>query len=794
MVAKRSLPLSFPLPLVASSHPLPLQGQGVASQGEAAEASFEARFAAQQEALLWRYLPGALVAKALALPVFAVLWPPKAWSVWVGALLSVLAVLGLLQGVLLLMRRRGAVTLAPLLPVVALGGCAYSGLLLLVLPALSDAGRFVLGVFAVAYLLGGTLLYAPAVRLALAWLLSTGSVLGLGLAFSPWAGADSLAALTPLLVVLLAFALRETELRARQNLRGRDRIEAERQMLALMLQDFEAQASDSLWELDPWGRFTHVSANLAQRLGRPAATLIGQPLTLLVDEPAAGQPVPAEHTALAERLAAPTPFADWILSGTLGGRLHWWRLRGRPLLDERGLWSGWRGVAQDVTELMHKQIELERMALTDMATGLPNRHGFLMALREQLLNRGCSRVVVVVLDLDDFKRVTHALGPTGADAVLLALAHGLNDVAQACGLELARLDGDEFALHWVEDAPGRLDPLALADSLRATVALCPLPGVHDVQLSATIGLTLHTGAEASADELLRQAYLALVQAKRSELTSVCVYEPAVEEAQCLRTALIQDLREAVEARQIDLVYQAKVDLVSGELVGLEALARWNHPLRGPIPPAEFVPLAEAAGLIQALGQVVLERACSEAARWPKTVRVAVNVSALQLEAKDFIDRVRQALLRGGLPAHRLELELTESVCLRQDGSLEQRLHSLRELGVSVALDDFGTGYSSLSYLQRLPLSTLKVDRAFVAGLDADDSAQAACAQAIVRTVLQLAKAIGASPVAEGIETPAQLALLRDMGCSVGQGFLLGRPLSLAQVEAQFQTRGGPTGH
>jgi len=497
---------------------------------------------------------------------------------------------------------------------------------------------------------------------------------------------------------------------------------------------------------------------------------------------------------LAQRLMEPVPFADWMLAGTLGGQPHWWRLRARPLLDERGLWCGWRGVAQDVTELMRQQIELERMALTDIATSLPNRHGFLLALREQLQHIGRTRVVVLVLDLDDFKRVTHALGPTGADAVLLSLAHSLHDLAQACGLEVARLDGDEFALYWFEDGPARLDPMVLAQSLRTTVALCPLPGVRDVKLSASIGLALHAGEGASADELLRQAYLALLQAKRSAQAPVCVYEPAVEEAQRLRAALIQDLRDAVDTRQIELVYQPKLDLNSGALVGLEALARWNHPLRGAIPPAEFVPLAESAGLIQALGQSVLERACLEAAQWPAHVRVAVNVSALQLEADDFIDRVRQALRQGGLAAHRLELELTESVCLRNDDSLVQRLRSLRELGVSIALDDFGTGYSSLAYLQRLPLSTLKVDRAFVTGLDASDRAAADCARAIVRTVLQLAQAIGAAPVAEGIETPAQLARLREMGCDVGQGFLLGRPMGPAQISAQFQAPDRATLH
>ena len=450
------------------------------------------------------------------------------------------------------------------------------------------------------------------------------------------------------------------------------------------------------------------------------------------------------------------------------------------MLDPQGEWLGWRGVTRDTTELVLQQRELKRLALTDTQTGLSNRNGFLVELQGMLRQAEGAEVGLMLLDLDHFKHVNEALGHAEADEVLSALALCLKDMASALDLRVARLDGDEFALCW-QEKPGRgqTDPLVLAGTLQAALDLALLNSNRDVDLRASVGMALESGASLSAGELMRRADIALREAKKRGGDQLCRYAAALEDAAQRRAALVAALSAAIDNQGIELAYQPKWCLATGRLVSVEALARWRHPERGPIGPSEFVPLAEEAGLIHALGQAVLLRACREASAWPSSISVAVNVSAAQFDAQDFLPQVRRALAQTGLAPQRLELELTESVLVQDPERVVLRLQALREEGVSVALDDFGTGYSSLAYLQRLPLSTLKIDRAFVAALDAQPPSRNA--EAIVLAIVQLGRAIGAQTVAEGIETPSQLETLKRLGCCVGQGYILSRPLSLAQL-------------
>jgi diguanylate cyclase (GGDEF)-like protein len=751
-----------------------------------AKAQARQRFTVLQQQQLLRMLPMALLARALALPLFAWLWPADAWTPWVAALMAALFGVGLAQlGFCLRRPPSGALTAlqrGSLMVLASAAAALYAALLLQALALQAEAGRFVLGVFGVVYLGAGTLLYAPVLGVAVGWITSACLLCGLGLAFSRIPGAAAAAWLVPVLAVLLSLLAVESAARTRKRLRESDLVEAERQMLALLLHDFEANASDWLWEVDRAGCLVHVSAHLARALGRPASALLQQAFVGLLDAPDA-RVVDAQTRGpaeLARRLETPLAFADWTLAWSLHGQAQWWQLRARPVLNPQGEWLGWRGVTRDITQLVLQQRELQRLALTDSLTGLANRNGFLLDLQRLLDEAKGARVGLMQLDLDHFKQVNETLGHATADEVLVALAQCLKDMAAALDLRVARLDGDEFALCWL-DKPGRSqqDPLVLAGTLQAALDLSLLHNNRDLDLRASIGLALQAGSPLTAGELMRRADAALIEAKKRGGDQLYRHDLALEEAARQRASMVGDLRAAIDANQIELAYQPKWCMRSGRMVGVEALARWQHPQRGAVPPAEFVPLAEEAGLVQALGQAMLLRACREAAAWPKAISVAVNVSAIEFDAPDFLPQVRRALARSGLAPQRLELELTESVFVQDPERVVQRLQALREEGVSVALDDFGTGYSSLAYLQRLPLSTLKIDRAFVAAMDAQPNSGKA--QAIVLAIVQLGRAIGAQTVAEGIETQSQLETLKRLGCHVGQGFILSHPLTLEQL-------------
>jgi predicted signal transduction protein with EAL and GGDEF domain len=306
-----------------------------------------------------------------------------------------------------------------------------------------------------------------------------------------------------------------------------------------------------------------------------------------------------------------------------------------------------------------------------------------------------------------------------------------------------------------------------------------------IHVHMSLGAALAPFDAQSPGQLMRRADLALYAAKAAGRNQLACFEPHLEEAAQQRLALSADLRLAIEGgHELENAYQPKFDLRTGALVGAEALVRWQHPIRGQVPPANFVPLAEETGLILPLGEAVLRRACWDALRWPADVSLAVNVSAVQVERCDVGELVADCLRESGLEPRRLEIELTESIFLGDSSRAQALLAKLKQLGVRVALDDFGTGYSSLGALQSLPLDTLKIDRSFVMNLEGKDPKAAA----IVRTVVQLANAIGARTVAEGIETETQRATLTALGCDVGQGYLLASPLTAQGIAKRIEAQ------
>ncbi len=415
----------------------------------------------------------------------------------------------------------------------------------------------------------------------------------------------------------------------------------------------------------------------------------------------------------------------------------------------------------------------------DRLTTLLSHAGWHDRLEEELLETqaGGGQLGLLVLDFRRFREVNEILGPEGGDAVLRQAADRLREAARRGDL-LGRLSGNRFALarRALRDPK---DAAALAAQLAAALAAPFEVEGQALRLEADIGLAMAPQDGSRPEQLLRHAEIALRAARSLPDAAIRRFEPEMDAAQRRRRRTARELREALERGQLALQYQPQRRLRDRALIGFEALLRWPHPDRGMIPPAEFIPIAEETGLIQPIGAWVLRTACAEAATWPGEVPVAVNLSPAQFRGGDVVADVRQALTETGLPPHRLELEITESLLSRDTEEMVALLTALRGLGVRIAMDDFGTGWSSLAHLWRFPFGKLKVDRAFVRNLPRDPKLKA-----INATILALGRTLGLQVLAEGVETEDQARLLLALGCEEAQGWLLGRPLGPAGAAAR----------
>ncbi len=405
----------------------------------------------------------------------------------------------------------------------------------------------------------------------------------------------------------------------------------------------------------------------------------------------------------------------------------------------------------------------------DETTGLLRREPFLSALTRRAGQDGARPFALLAIDLDRFKAVNDTLGHPIGDALLKAVGRRLRSCIRAGDLA-GRLGGDEFAI-LLPDNGRQEEAEALATRLIDILGRPFLLDGHSAVIGASVGIALFPEDGRDGATLMRAADLALYAAKEQGRGIARRYAPEMSARVEERRKLETELRAAIGLGQFELHYQPQVSITGGALTGFEALLRWRHPERGLVPPGAFVPLAEEIGLIVPIGEWVIRTACREAATWPETLHVAVNVAAPQFARADLFDVVRAALEDSGLPPHRLELEVTETSLLHDTARAVETCRRLRALGVRISLDDFGTGYSSLTQLRDFPLDRVKIDRSFIAEIGARaDSA------AIVRAVAALGAALGLRTTAEGVETPEQLAELLAYGCSEAQGYLVSRPV------------------
>ncbi|MEO6015223.1 MAG: EAL domain-containing protein [Devosia sp.] len=471
---------------------------------------------------------------------------------------------------------------------------------------------------------------------------------------------------------------------------------------------------------------------------------------------------------------------------TSGEGAHYFRAieTGKPeefdiFVEDRQLWLGIKAYPteeglslffRDISEQKRARDEIEHLALHDPLTGLANRTLFQKRLAEAEATG--SATAVLLLDLDHFKEVNDTLGHPVGDALLVGTANRLRDCLGA-DVTIGRLGGDEFAAI-VTSHDGENELAMIAMRLIETANAPHVITGHSVRVGASIGIAVSSIEEGRRD-LFKDADIALYAAKTEARGAFRFFEPSMQIELLQKQALRSDLANALERNEFKLVFQPLVDMHNGRVAGFETLLRWHHPKRGPVSPDQFIPVAEESGQIVAIGEWVLRQACREAASWPEHISVAVNLSARQFSTDDLVGMVSSVLEETGLPASRLELEITETVLMRDSNANMVMLRALRDLGIRIALDDFGTGFSSLGYLQRFPFSKIKIDRQFISGLPGSEESQA-----IVRSIVGLGQSLGMRVTAEGVETQEQLDWVRA-GCDEVQGYFLGRPVPASDV-------------
>lgn len=548
-------------------------------------------------------------------------------------------------------------------------------------------------------------------------------------------------------------------------------LEKQSELIGILLHDFEKQASDWLWETDEAGRLGLGAARFAEALGADAAGLAGRPLleALQIETGVAD----GEQAALLAALSRREAFGGLAAPFLARGERRWLSLTGKPVTDANGRFAGYRGVASDVTEAKRSESHIRHMALHDALTGLPNRTTFADRLDRALLQvkSDGKPFAVVLIDLDNFKAVNDTLGHGAGDALLVEMSARLAALAPADAL-LARLGGDEFALIVEMDADHERFGL-LAERIEAVLTSSFDLGGVTVSVGGSIGVACAPEDGLDAETLLRRADLALYRAKADGRGCMRRFDAAIEAAAQHRRVVEQDLRAAIDRGELDIHYQPIVLLDTGRFVGAEALLRWRHPVFGQIPPDQFIPIAEETGLIIPIGRWVLERACREASSWPDDITLSVNLSPSQFKDPTLSETIRGALAASGLPASRLELEITETA-LMAEGSARGLVEQVKSLGVKLALDDFGTGYASLSYLRQLPFDKIKIDRSFVR-----ESVTNPDSLAIIETIVDLGRKLATTTTAEGIETRFERGAATRAGCVFGQGWAFGKAMPLA---------------
>ncbi len=530
--------------------------------------------------------------------------------------------------------------------------------------------------------------------------------------------------------------------------------------------------SQGLCMFDAYGKLVICNRRFTEMYGLPVESIVPgmttQQLMARLQSSSKSKDAEPENTlALRELIFRERKAGSFIQRLTDGRNIA---ISFRPMQE-----GGFVATFEDITERLKAEERIRHLAHYDALTDLPNRVTFYERVEASLSHlRRSETIAVHSLDLDHFKAVNDTLGHPIGDRLLKAAAERMRSCVRGEDI-VARLGGDEFAIVQVPSEQAA-DATALAMRLIEVVgAPYDLDG-HQVVVGASVGIAIAPNDSSEPDVLMKNADLALYRAKADGGGVYRFFEIAMDARMQTRRALELDLRKAIVNGEFELYYQPIIDVKSSQITSFEALIRWHHPERGMIPPLEFIPVAEETGLIVQIGEWVLRQACTEAARWPTHVTIAVNLSPAQFKSRNLVPMVINALATSGLPATRLELEITEMVLVQENEGAFAILHQLRDLGIKIAMDDFGTGYSSLGYLRSFPFDKIKIDQSFIRDLPGKQDSLA-----IVRAVVGLSSSLGITTTAEGVETGEQLASVTAEGCTEAQGYLYSRPKPAADV-------------
>jgi diguanylate cyclase (GGDEF)-like protein/PAS domain S-box-containing protein len=533
---------------------------------------------------------------------------------------------------------------------------------------------------------------------------------------------------------------------------------------------------DAVMSIDVWGQVTYLNAVAETLTGWTLADAVGHCLgdVFQIIDGSNREPLQSPmQAAVRENKSAKLP-PNCVLIRRDG---HEYAIEDStaPIHDSRGKITGAVMVFHDVSAARAQTARLAYLAEHDGLTDLPNRALLNDRLTQAiaLAHRHKQKLGLLFLDLDRFKHINDSLGHSVGDRLLQSVARRLSACVRSSDT-ISRQGGDEFVILLSEMTHAQ-DAAIVADKVLRALRSPHLIDRHQLYVTGTIGIVTFPDDGTESETLMKNADIAMYHAKAAGRDNFEFFKPDMNTRAVARHFLEEDLRHAVEQQQFVLLYQPKIDLHTGSIIGVEALIRWRHAQRGLVSPAEFIPVAEECGFIVPIGRWVIRAACQQARKWQKaglpSVRIAVNVSAVELRARDFASNVRDTLAETGLDPRYLELELTETFLMQDSNLTAAVLRDLKDAGVQLALDDFGTGYSSLSYVKRFPIDTLKIDRSFVRDLatDADDAS-------IVSAVISMGKSLHMRVVAEGIETPEQLQYLQTHGCPFGQGYYFSRPV------------------
>ena len=547
----------------------------------------------------------------------------------------------------------------------------------------------------------------------------------------------------------------------------------QKNIIGLLLNEFEENSSDWIWEFNyngeiqrPSGRFVDVCALTSKELNDKH--FIDHLRNHTSDNQTTNQ--------LSNLIANKKSFRDIELLITINKKNHIWLLTGKPNFDDTGVYQGYVGIGRDVTFAKNAELKINKLAHSDVLTGLMNRASFNqeMDAATAKLERFGTAYGLLFLDLDKFKLVNDTRGHGTGDKLLVQVSDRIREVIRSSDV-VARLGGDEFAIIMHQDC----DAGAAAKLAAKLIAYVGAPydiDEEELNIGVSIGIALAPQNGTRPTQILRNADLALYRSKDDGRGVFRFFESQMDADQREKRVLELELRQAIDNGEFELFYQPLISSTSGVPVTSEALIRWHHPIRGLISPGEFIPLAEQSSIIMEIGNWSIDEACSAAAEWPKDIAVAVNISGPHFVGTDIVAHTKQALENSNLAPHRLEIEVTESLLINNTEEVLRTLVALKDLGVKIALDDFGTGYSSLAYILKFPFDKIKIDQTFIAAAVDDPSARS-----ILNMISTLGQSLNITIAAEGVETLEQIEILKDINCQQYQGYFFARPMSKSDL-------------